>query len=151
MVFHIYFITTLIIGLVSYLLNWNSLTNIDPNCSKEILKISNKVLFTSSIVIIVLSFASIFKVEDDIIFYPLIFILMSLLFIVFSIINLVHGKQIKDYPATTTPTPTTPTLIENTKKEYAECVSSIVSVLNLIIGIVLGAFSVYYLKKIIKI
>ena len=139
--FRLYFIVSLIIGLISYSLNWNSLSNIDPNCSKEVLKISNRLLFTSSIVLLLLSFASIFKENNDIEFYPVIFLIISIIFIVLSIINLINGKQIKESVVTTS----TPN--QKVVAEYTECVSNIVSVLNLLTGIILGIFSIYYLKK----
>ena len=139
--FRLYFIVSLIIGLISYSLNWNSLSNIDPNCSKEVLKISNRLLFTSSIVLLLLSFASIFKENNDIEFYPVIFLIISIIFIVLSIINLINGKQIKESVVTTS----TPN--QKVVAEYTECVSNIVSVLTLLTGIILGIFSIYYLKK----
>lgn len=147
MKFRLYFIVTFIIGLLSYALNWNSLSNIDPNCSKDVLKISNKLLFTSSIVLLVLSIASVFKNDNviDIELYSIIFLIISLFFIVLSIINLVNGKQIKQSP-TTTPTTTPKQKIE----EYTECISNIVSIINLLLGITLGIYSVYHIKNIIN-
>ena len=139
MEFRLYFIVSLIIGVLSYSLNWNSLSNIDPNCTQDILKISNKLLFTASIVILTLSFISIFKdKDDDIVFYPIIFLIISLFFVILSIINLVNGKQVKKIPGQTT----TPVLVE-----YTECINNILSTINLLMGIILGFFSIYYLKN----
>jgi len=140
MEFRLYFIVILIIGTISYALNWNSLSSIDPNCSKDILKISNRLLFTSSIVLITISFVSIFKQTNDIVFYPLIILISALFFIVLSIINLINSKQIKESPVTTP-------IQEKIIIEYTECVSNIVSIINLIIGIVLISYSVYYFKN----
>jgi hypothetical protein len=166
--FRLYFIVILIFGIFSYCLNWNSLCNIDPNCSVDILNTSNKLLFTSSIVLSALSFISIFKTNDNIVFYPIIFLIIALVFIVLSIINLVNGKQLKNSisttttpattttpvttttPATTTPVTTTPvttTPIKLDENIYTECVSNITSVLNLLIGIIIGMISIYYLKN----
>jgi len=182
--FSLYFSVTLIFGIFSYVLNWNSLCNIDPNCSVDILNISNKLLFTSSIVLLALSFISIFKPKDDTVFYPVIFLIIALGFIVLSIINLVHGKQNKNTPIITTPATTTPvttikqnkntptpattnpvttikpdentptpatttpvTTIKPDENIYTECVSNITSVLNLLIGIIIGMISIYYLKN----
>ena len=142
--FSLYFIITFIVGIISYCLNWNSLCNIDPNCSVDILNTSNKLLFTSSIVLSALSFISIFKTKEIIVFYRFIFLFIALCFIVLSIINLVNGKQIKNFPKTTTPA-TTP--IKSVENIYIECVSNITSVLNLLIGIFIGILTVYYLKN----
>lgn len=139
MKFRLYFIVSLIFGLLTYSLNWNSLSNIDQNCTQDILKISNKLLFTISIIILTLSFISIFKDEEnDVSFYPIIFLILSLFFVVLSIINLINSK--KNPKQTTTP--------ENSvKPEEIECVSIIVSIINLLTGIILGMFSIYYLKN----
>lgn len=147
--FSLYFIVTIIFGIFSYCLNWNSLCNIDPNCSVDILNTSNKLLFTSSIVLSSLSFISIFiKTKENTVFYPIIFLIIALGFIGLSIINLVHGTQIKNTPTTTTPQTTTPiTTIKPDENIYTECVSNITSVLNLLIGIIIGMLSIYYLKN----
>ena len=145
----IYFIVTFLFGIIAYSLNWNSLINIDPNCSKDVIKISNNLLFTSSIVLIVLSCATIFKTNNDIKFYPVIFLIISLVFLVLSITNLINGKQTNNPPTTNPPT-TTPIITQTLKPIITECVSIIVSVFNLIIGIILGIFSIfsiYYLKN----
>ena len=89
------------------------------------------------------------NVYGNIKFYPVIFLIISLVFLVLSITNLINGKQTNNPPTTNPPT-TTPIITQTLKPIITECVSIIVSVFNLIIGIILGIFSIfsiYYLKN----